>query len=228
MAKNIYSQGIGLKEQRQGRDAGAVSGVIKVKIWTGVMIDSWFLKPIKQWFFKLGGQGATNRSPCNISSEVYWIYMYSWAHTKPKNMACEMPLRLGIHGCLATTWGRLTWPACSSRVRKWVLRRSTSLWTTGRSIQVDKKELKILNISDCRAGLPYQYKHRATLVWTSKFRPRNDIDKTVPESVHVNNWCVDISILFLLQGSNLVWCCRQTFGCLVVINSSPELTGSAG
>ena len=37
-------------------------------------------------------------------------------------------------------------------------------------------------------GLPYQYKHRATLVWTSKFRPRNDIDKTVPESVHVNNW----------------------------------------
>ena len=37
-------------------------------------------------------------------------------------------------------------------------------------------------------GLPYQYKHRATLVWTSKFRPRNDINKTVPESVHVNNW----------------------------------------
>ena len=37
-------------------------------------------------------------------------------------------------------------------------------------------------------GLPYQYKYRATLVWTSKFRPRNDIDKTVPESVHVNNW----------------------------------------
>ena len=110
-----------------------------------------------------------------------------------------MPLRLGIHGCLATTWGRLTWPTCSSRVRKWVWRRSTSLWTTGRSIQVDKRELRILNISDCRAGLPYQYKHRATLVWTSKFRPRNDIDKTVPESVHVNNWCVDISILFLLH-----------------------------
>ena len=32
VAKNIYCQGIGLKEQRQGRDAGAVSGVIKVKI----------------------------------------------------------------------------------------------------------------------------------------------------------------------------------------------------
>ena len=30
--KNVYCQGIGLKEQRQGRDAGAVSGVIKVKI----------------------------------------------------------------------------------------------------------------------------------------------------------------------------------------------------
>ena len=43
-------------------------------------------------------------------------------------------------------------------------------------------------INNPRAGLPYQYKHRATLVWTSKFRPRNDIDKTVPESVHVNNW----------------------------------------
>ena len=62
--------------------------------------------------------------------------------------------------------------------------------------------LKILEIDDdqthppikhqyqCKKspGLPYQYKHRATLVWTSKFRPRNDIDKTVPESVHVNNW----------------------------------------
>ena len=78
------------------------------------------------------------------------------------------------------------------------------------------------------AGLPYQYKHRATLVWTSKFRPRNDIDKTVPESVHVNNWCVYISILFLLQGLIFVWCRHQTFGCLVVINSSPELTGRAG
>lgn len=170
-------------------------------------------------FLKLGGQGATHRSPCNISSEVDWIYMYSWAHTKPKNTACglkhfEMPLRLGIHGCLATTWGRLTWPTCLSRVRKWVWRRSTSLWTTGRSIQVDKKELRILNIFDRRAGLPYQYKHRATLVWTSKFRPRNDIDKTVPESVHVNNWCVDISILFLLQGLTLVWCPHQwLFGC---------------
>ena len=54
------------------------------------------------------------------------------------------------------------------------------------------------------AGLPYQYKHRATLVWTSKFRPRNDIDKTVPESVHVNNWCVDISILFLLHVCGVV------------------------
>ena len=32
VAKNIFCQGIGLKEQRQGRDAGAVSGVIKVKI----------------------------------------------------------------------------------------------------------------------------------------------------------------------------------------------------
>lgn len=57
--------------------------------------------------------------------------------------------------------------------------------------------LKILEIDDDQThpinanktpGLPYQYKHRATLVWTSKFRPRNDIDKTVPESVHVNNW----------------------------------------
>ena len=71
-----------------------------------------------------------------------------------------------------------------------------------------------MNISDFGAGLPYQYKHRATLVWTSKFRPRNDIDKTVPESVHVNNWCVDISILFLLQGLTLVWCPHQwLFGC---------------
>ena len=89
--------------------------------------------------------------------------MYSWVHTKPKNTACglkhfEMPQRLGILGCLATTWGRLTWPTCSSRVRKWVWRRWTSLWTTGRSIQVDKKELRILNISDClsRPALPVQ------------------------------------------------------------------------
>ena len=34
--------------------------------------------------------------------------------------------------------------------------------------------------------LPYQYKHRETLVWTSKFRPRNDINMTVPEPA--NNW----------------------------------------
>ena len=31
-------------------------------------------------------------------------------------------------------------------------------------------------------------KYRAAMVWTSKFIPRNDIDKTVPESNHVNNW----------------------------------------
>merc|ERR1719422_2815561 len=59
-------------------------------------------------------------------------------------------------------------------------------------IEGQKVSLEAVNITvDDRKkypGLPYQYKHRATLVWTSKFRPRNDIDKTVPESVHVNNW----------------------------------------
>ncbi len=42
----------------------------------------------------------------------------------------------------------------------------------------------------------HDFQHRATLVWTSKFRPRNDIEKTVPESVHVNNW---------LKKRNLTW-----------------------
>ena len=54
--------GIGLKEQRQGRDAGAVSGVIKVQldiVMAGILI-----------FIPSGGQGTTNRSPCNLSSKV--------------------------------------------------------------------------------------------------------------------------------------------------------------
>ena len=54
-----------------------------------------------------------------------------------------------------------------------------------------KLEVSCDTSSPCYQGLPYQYKHRATLVWTSKFRPRNDIEKTVPESVHVNNWWVE-------------------------------------
>jgi hypothetical protein len=63
------------------------------------------------------------------------------------------------------------------------------------SITVDDRKkypgdamIKVQYLDTLSAGLPYQYQHRATLVWTSKFRPRNDIDKTVPESVHVNNW----------------------------------------
>ena len=67
----------------------------------------------------------------------------------------------------------------------------THLFIEGQKVSLEAVEIS----SDDRkkyTGLPYQYKHRATLVWTSKFRPRNDIDKTVPESVHVNNWYVDL------------------------------------
>ena len=59
---DFFPPGIGLKEQRQGRDAGAVSGVIKVQldiVIAGILI---YIPP--------GGQGTTNRSPCNISSKV--------------------------------------------------------------------------------------------------------------------------------------------------------------
>ena len=60
--------GIGLKEQRQGRDAGAVSGVIKVEFddWHFLAIFIW-----KLWFFiPPGGQGSTDRCPCNLPSKV--------------------------------------------------------------------------------------------------------------------------------------------------------------
>ena len=63
----------------------------------------------------------------------------------------------------------------------------TNLFIEGQKVSLEA----VMISSDDRKkypGLPYQYKYRATLVWTSKFRPRNDINKTVPESVHVNNW----------------------------------------
>jgi len=63
----------------------------------------------------------------------------------------------------------------------------THLFIEGQKVSLEAVEI---SADDRRkyTGLPYEYKHRATLVWTSKFRPRNDIDKTVPESIHVNNW----------------------------------------
>jgi len=116
------SRGIGLKEQRQGRDAGAVSGVIKV-----------------------------DKGP--------------------------------LIGALVTFHRRNTW-VLGYNMGKADL---TNLFIEGQKVSLEAVNI---TVDDRKKypGLPYQYKHRATLVWTSKFRPRNDIDKTVPESVHVNNW----------------------------------------
>ena len=63
----------------------------------------------------------------------------------------------------------------------------TNLFIEGQKVSLEAIAITAADRSKY-PGLPYQYKHRATLVWTSKFRPRNDINKTVPESVHVNNW----------------------------------------
>lgn len=115
-------RGIGLKEQRQGRDAGAVSGVVKV-----------------------------DKGP--------------------------------LIGSLVTFHRRNTW-VLGYNMGKADL---TNLFIEGQKVSL---EAVVISADDRKKypGLPYQYKYRATLVWTSKFRPRNDIEKTVPESVHVNNW----------------------------------------
>lgn len=115
-------RGIGLKEQRQGRDAGAVSGVAKV-----------------------------DKGP--------------------------------LIGALVTFHRRNTW-VLGYNMGKADL---TNLFIEGQKVSL---EAVVISADDRKKypGLPYQYKYRATLLWTSKFRPRNDIEKTVPESVHVNNW----------------------------------------
>jgi len=115
-------RGIGLKEQRMGRDAGAVSGVIKVD------------------------KGPLIGALVTFHRRNTWVLGYNMGKADLTNLFIEGQ-KVSLEAVSITADDRKKYP-----------------------------------------GLPYQYKHRATLVWTSKFRPRNDIDKTVPESVHVNNW----------------------------------------
>jgi len=99
-------RGIGLKEQRQGRDAGAVSGVVKV-----------------------------DKGP--------------------------------LIGALVTFHRRNTW-VLGYNMGKADL---TNLFIEGQKVSL---EAVVISADDRKKypGLPYQYKYRATLVWTSKFRPR--------------------------------------------------------
>jgi len=115
-------RGIGLKEQKFGRDAGAVSGVIKVD------------------------KGPLIGALVTFHRRNTWVLGYNMGKADLTNLFIEGQ-KVSLEAVTISTDDRKKYP-----------------------------------------GLPYQYKYRATLVWTSKFRPRNDIDKTVPESVHVNNW----------------------------------------
>ena len=84
-------------------------------------------------------------------------------------MGQPSPFTGGTPGCWDTTWARRTSPFSSLRDRKCL--EAITITADDRNKYPD---------------LPYQYKHRETLVWTSKFRPRNDINMTVPNSI--NNW----------------------------------------
>eukprot|EP00096_Caligus_rogercresseyi_P004766 TRINITY_DN1921_c0_g1_i1.p1 TRINITY_DN1921_c0_g1~~TRINITY_DN1921_c0_g1_i1.p1 ORF type:complete len:1063 (-),score=402.13 TRINITY_DN1921_c0_g1_i1:608-3796(-) len=62
----------------------------------------------------------------------------------------------------------------------------THIFQKGQKVYLEAEELPSKEAS--RGPTPYEYKHRATLVWTSKFRPRNDLEPTSPEDKRSLDW----------------------------------------
>ncbi|XP_040571823.1 uncharacterized protein [Lepeophtheirus salmonis] len=62
----------------------------------------------------------------------------------------------------------------------------THIFQEGQKVNLEAEELPSKEAS--RGPIPYEYKYRATLVWTSKFRPRNDLERTTPEDKRSHDW----------------------------------------